>query len=67
MIGQASQEPLHLEPALCTQGPPASTASYLNMNAILEAVQKTGADAVHPGYGPCAWLHVSARAWPAAF
>ncbi len=27
------------------------TASYLNMDAILEAAEKTGADAIHPGYG----------------
>jgi geranyl-CoA carboxylase alpha subunit len=26
-------------------------ASYLNIQALLEATQKTGADAVHPGYG----------------
>ena len=25
--------------------------SYLNVNKILEAIEKTGADAVHPGYG----------------
>jgi propionyl-CoA carboxylase alpha chain len=33
------------------QGPPASTKSYLNVPAIVEALRKTGADAVHPGYG----------------
>lgn len=33
------------------QGPAPSTASYLNIPAIVEAIQKTGADAVHPGYG----------------
>lgn len=33
------------------QGPAASTASYLNIEAIVEAMRKTGADAVHPGYG----------------
>jgi acetyl-CoA carboxylase biotin carboxylase subunit len=27
------------------------TASYLNQEKIIEAVQKTGAEAVHPGYG----------------
>lgn len=32
-------------------GPAAATASYLNIEAILEAVKQTGAEAVHPGYG----------------
>ncbi|WP_419909248.1 acetyl-CoA carboxylase biotin carboxylase subunit [Hoeflea sp.] len=32
-------------------GPPAAAKSYLNVDAILEAARKTGADAVHPGYG----------------
>ena len=33
------------------QGPAASTASYLSIPAILQAIKQTGADAVHPGYG----------------
>lgn len=33
------------------KGPPQSQQSYLNIGAILEAIQKTGAQAVHPGYG----------------
>jgi acetyl-CoA carboxylase biotin carboxylase subunit len=32
-------------------GPPASAKSYLNIRAILDAAGKTGAEAVHPGYG----------------
>jgi acetyl-CoA carboxylase biotin carboxylase subunit len=32
-------------------GPPAAARSYLNISAILEAADKTGAHAVHPGYG----------------
>ena len=32
-------------------GPPAPQESYLNIAAILEAARKTGADAIHPGYG----------------
>jgi geranyl-CoA carboxylase alpha subunit len=32
-------------------GPPAPQDSYLNAPAILEAARKTGADAIHPGYG----------------
>lgn len=39
-------------PARCTgSGPAESAQSYLDMPAILEAVQKSGAQAVHPGYG----------------
>jgi acetyl-CoA carboxylase biotin carboxylase subunit len=32
-------------------GPPQAAKSYLNIPAILDAAQKTGADAIHPGYG----------------
>lgn len=32
-------------------GPPAPRDSYLKIEAILEAARKTGADAIHPGYG----------------
>ena len=32
-------------------GPAPSVESYLNIPRILEAVEKSGADAVHPGYG----------------
>jgi len=32
-------------------GPAPATESYLNMDAILEAIEETGAEAVHPGYG----------------
>lgn len=36
--------------AVCV-GPAASSESYLNMDAILDAIKQTGAQAVHPGYG----------------
>ncbi len=36
--------------AVCI-GPPASSASYLVAETILEAARATGADAIHPGYG----------------
>jgi acetyl-CoA carboxylase biotin carboxylase subunit len=36
--------------AVCI-GPAMSAKSYLNIESILEAARKTGADAVHPGYG----------------
>jgi acetyl-CoA carboxylase biotin carboxylase subunit len=32
-------------------GPPHAAKSYLNRDAILAAAAKTGADAIHPGYG----------------
>ena len=36
--------------AVCI-GPPASAESYLNVPMIMSAIEVTGADAVHPGYG----------------
>ncbi len=36
--------------AVCI-GPAEALQSYLNIDALLQAAQKTGADAVHPGYG----------------
>jgi acetyl-CoA carboxylase biotin carboxylase subunit len=36
--------------AICVGGP-TSTESYLNISAVLAAAQRTGAEAIHPGYG----------------
>ena len=36
--------------AVCL-GPPPPGESYLKVEALLEAARKTGADAIHPGYG----------------
>src|SRR5215213_6785092 len=32
-------------------GPPSPRESYLKIDAIIDAMKKSGADAVHPGYG----------------
>src|SRR5437016_4526274 len=32
-------------------GPPAPRESYLDIGAIIDAAKRTGADAIHPGYG----------------
>ena len=40
----------YADQAVCL-GPPPSTESYLRVDKILEAAQRTGAEAIHPGYG----------------
>ena len=35
----------------CAIGPDAPAESYLNIDRLIDAAKKTGADAVHPGYG----------------
>lgn len=32
-------------------GPGSAQASYLSIPAVIEAARRTGADAIHPGYG----------------
>ncbi|MFN8308383.1 MAG: acetyl-CoA carboxylase biotin carboxylase subunit [Chitinophagales bacterium] len=49
----ADRDSLHVrfaDEAVCI-GPPRGKESYLNMQNIIAAVELTGADAVHPGYG----------------
>ncbi|HWP07789.1 MAG TPA: urea carboxylase [Polyangiaceae bacterium] len=41
---------LEADEAVCV-GPPPAAESYLNVPAILAAIERTGAEAVHPGYG----------------
>ncbi len=53
VYSEADVDSLHLKLAdeqVCI-GPPVSAKSYLNMESILDAARRTGADAVHPGYG----------------
>ncbi len=40
----------YADEAVCI-GPAAAASSYLSIPAILDAARKTGADAIHPGYG----------------
>ena len=49
----ADADALHVrfaDQSVCV-GPPAATASYLNIASIISAADVSGADAVHPGYG----------------
>ena len=53
LYSTADRESLHVkfaDEAVCI-GPPKSSESYLNMARIMSAVEITGADAIHPGYG----------------
>jgi pyruvate carboxylase subunit A len=40
----------YADEAFCI-GPPPATASYLNIQKVIEAAKESGADAIHPGYG----------------
>jgi propionyl-CoA carboxylase alpha chain len=53
IYSDADVDAVHVEMAdeAVRVGPPPSAESYLNMPAILQAIEQTGADAVHPGYG----------------
>jgi len=53
VYSDADKNALHVEMAdeAVHIGPPQANQSYLVMDKIIEAIESTGADAVHPGYG----------------
>lgn len=53
VYSEADRDALHVEmaDAAVLIGPPAASESYLVIEKIVEACRKTGAEAVHPGYG----------------
>jgi len=53
VVSEADRDALHgriTTQSVCI-GPAEASASYLRIDAILDAARQTGADAVHPGYG----------------
>jgi acetyl-CoA carboxylase biotin carboxylase subunit len=53
VYSEADSEALHVrraDDAVCI-GPPPAQRSYLDIGRLIDAARRTGADAVHPGYG----------------
>jgi len=53
VYSDADQDSVHVREAdeAIRIGPPPAKESYLNFEAIIEAAKRTGAEAIHPGYG----------------
>ena len=53
VYSEADQNALHVDMASDAVfiGPAPATESYLRIDAIMDAIEESGADAVHPGYG----------------
>ena len=53
VYSDADRDALHVRTAdrAVRIGPPPARESYLRIEALIDAVERSGADAIHPGYG----------------